>query len=79
MKKASAFLLVFIPTVGDYVTPKLVGGNNGVMIGNLVQTQFGRGNNWPLGAAISIISMFTITAVVCGFLLLIHQLKRRLA
>ncbi len=75
----AAFLLVFIPTVGDYVTPKLVGGNNGVMIGNLVQTQFGRGNNWPLGAAISIISMVTITAVVCGFLLFVHQLKKRLA
>ncbi len=75
----AAFLLVFIPTVGDYVTPKLVGGNNGVMIGNLVQTQFGRGNNWPLGAAISIISMVTITAVVCGVLLLTHQIKKRLA
>jgi len=75
----AAFLLVFIPTVGDYVTPKLVGGNNGVMIGNLVQTQFGRGNNWPLGAAISIISMMTITAVVCGVLLLMHQIKKRLA
>lgn len=75
----AAFLLVFIPTVGDYVTPRLVGGNNGVMIGNLVQTQFGRGNNWPLGAAVSIISMFTITAVVCGFLLLVHQFKKRVA
>ena len=75
----AAFLLVFIPIVGDYVTPKLVGGNNGVMIGNLVQTQFGRGNNWPLGAAVSIISMMTITAVVCGFLLLIHQVRKRLA
>lgn len=74
----AALLLVFIPTVGDYVTPKLVGGNNGVMIGNLVQTQFGRGNNWPLGAAVSIISMITITMVVCGILLFIHQLKKRL-
>ncbi len=75
----AAFLLVFIPTVGDYVTPRLVGGNNGVMIGNLVQTQFGRGNNWPLGAAVSIMSMITITAVVCGVLLAIHHLKKRLA
>lgn len=74
----AAFLLVFIPTVGDYVTPRLVGGNSGVMIGNLVQTQFGRGNNWPLGAAISIISMITITAVVCGVLLFIYQVKKRL-
>jgi len=74
----AALLLVFIPTVGDYVTPKLVGGNTGIMIGNLVQSQFGRGNNWPMGAAISVVSMITITGVVCGFLLLFHQLKKRL-
>lgn len=75
----AAALLVFIPTVGDYVAPLLVGGNNGLMIGNLVQTQFGRGNNWPMGAAISVISMLTITGIVCGFLLLVYQLKKRLA
>lgn len=75
----AAAMLVFIPTVGDYVAPKLVGGNNGLMIGNIVQTQFGRGNNWPLGAAISIISMVVITGIVCSFLLLVYQLKKRLA
>lgn len=74
----AAALLVFIPTVGDYVAPLLVGGNNGLMIGNLVQTQFGRANNWPLGAAISIISTIAITGIVCAFLLLVYQLKRRL-
>lgn len=75
----AAALLVFIPTVGDYVAPKLVGGNNGLMIGNIVQTQFGRGNNWPLGAALSIISMLVITGIVCTFLLLVYQLRKRLA
>jgi spermidine/putrescine transport system permease protein len=75
----AAALLVFIPTVGDYVAPLLVGGNNGLMIGNVVQVQFGRGNNWPLGAAISVLSMMTITALVCAFLLLVYQLKKRLA
>lgn len=75
----AAALLVFIPTVGDYVAPLLVGGNNGLMIGNVVQIQFGRGNNWPLGAAISVISMLTITALVCAFLLMVYQLKKRLA
>jgi len=75
----ASVLLVFIPTVGDYVAPNLVGGINGQMIGNLVQTQFGRGNNWPLGASISIISMMLITVIVCGFLLLMHRLKKKLA
>ena len=64
----AALLLVFIPTVGDYVTPKLVGGPKGLMIGSLIQVAFGRFDNWPLGAAISVVSMITVTLVVCLFL-----------
>jgi len=74
----AAALLVFIPTVGDYVTPKLVGGPKGLMIGSLIQVAFGRLNNWPLGAAISIISMVTVTLVVCLFLYGIDRAKRKL-
>jgi spermidine/putrescine transport system permease protein len=72
----AALLLVFIPTVGDYVTPKLVGGPNGIMIGSIIQVAFGRLDNWPLGAAISIVSMLTVTAAVCAFLLGIDKLKK---
>ena len=72
----AALLLVFIPTVGDYVTPKLVGGPNGIMIGSIIQVAFGRLDNWPLGAAISIVSMLTVTVAVCGFLLLIDKIKK---
>lgn len=61
-------LLVFIPTVGDYVTPSLVGGTRGIMIGNIIQSMFGKALNWPLGAALSIISMITVTLVVCALL-----------
>ncbi|MEO1193508.1 MAG: ABC transporter permease [Pseudomonadota bacterium] len=64
----AACLLVFIPTVGDYVTPALLGGPRGLMIGNLIQLQFAKANNWPLGAALSIISLLSITAIVCAFL-----------
>ncbi len=53
----AAAVLVFIPTTGDYVTPALVGGSDGVMIGNMIQVQFGRVNNWPLGAALAVASM----------------------
>jgi spermidine/putrescine transport system permease protein len=59
----SAALLVFIPTAGDYVTPALVGGSSGAMIGNIIQAQFGRANDWPLGAALSIVLMITVTLV----------------
>ncbi len=61
----AAAMLVFIPTVGDYVTPALVGGTRGLMIGNIIQSMFGKALNWPLGAALSIISMLSVTAAVC--------------
>ena len=64
----SAFLIVFIPTVGDYVTPKMVGGPNGIMIGNLVQFSFGQLENWPLGSAIAVVAMLVVTLTVCLFL-----------
>jgi len=63
----AAGLLIFIPTVGDYVTPQLVGGTSGQMVGNLIQSMFGRANNWPLGAAISIVAMIVTTAAACLF------------
>jgi spermidine/putrescine transport system permease protein len=64
----AAALLVFIPTVGDYVTPTLVGGTGGTMIGNAIQSLFGRQSDAPLGAAVSVIMMITVTLLVCLFL-----------
>jgi spermidine/putrescine transport system permease protein len=55
-----AAVLIFVPTTGDYVTPTLVGGADGVMIANLIQVQFGRVNNWPLGAALALASMAAV-------------------
>lgn len=48
-------ILVFIPTIGAYVTPDLMGGTRGLMIGNLIQSQFGGRGNIPLGSAISMV------------------------
>jgi spermidine/putrescine transport system permease protein len=64
----AAALLVFIPTVGDYVTPTLVGGTGGTMIGNAIQSLFGRQNDAPLGAALSVLMMIVVTLLVCLFL-----------
>ena len=72
-------LFVFIPTVGDYVTPKLVGGTTGIMIGNIIQSQFGKANNWPLGSALSIIMVIAITACVLAFLLAVNKGKLKRA
>ncbi len=57
-------LLVFIPTVGDYVTPSLVGGSGGTMIGNAIQILFGRANDAPLGSALSLVMMLVVTLLV---------------
>ncbi|MEL6482996.1 MAG: ABC transporter permease, partial [Pseudomonadota bacterium] len=48
---------------GDYVTPALLGGPDGLMIGNLIQLQFGAANNWPMGAALAIVMMISVTAI----------------
>jgi len=53
-------ILVFVPSLGAYVTPRVMGGGNHLMIGNLIELQFGQGRNWPLGAALSI----TLLAIV---------------
>jgi spermidine/putrescine transport system permease protein len=62
----AGFLSVFIPTLGEYVTPLLVGGVNGIMYGNIIQDQFVRALNWPLG---SLMSLVMLVALLPMFLL----------
>jgi spermidine/putrescine transport system permease protein len=50
-------ILVFIPTIGAFVTPDLLGGTRGIMIGNLINDQFKGSGNQPLGSALSIVIM----------------------
>jgi spermidine/putrescine transport system permease protein len=59
----AATLIIFIPTVGDFVTPALVGGPDGMMIANIIRTMFGRINDWPMGATLSISMMVTIACI----------------
>jgi len=73
----SSALLVFIPTVGDYVTPTLVGGPSGTMVGNAIQSLFGKQNDLPLGSALSIVMMLVVTLIVCLFLWLIGFRRMR--
>lgn len=56
----AGFLFVFIPTVGEYVTPALVGGTEGIMYGNIVFDQFLRALNWPLGALMSLAMLVVV-------------------
>jgi len=63
----AATLIVFVPTIGDYVTPKLVGGPDGLMIANMIELQFKKANNAPLGAALALSAMLLVTAVAAIF------------
>jgi spermidine/putrescine transport system permease protein len=57
-------LLVFIPCLGAYLTPDLMGGGKTVMVGNLVQNQFTTGRDWPFGAAVSLLLMILVVGVM---------------
>lgn len=62
-----AAVLIFVPTTGDYVTPSLVGGSGGVMIANVIEEQFDKVGNWPLGAALAIASIAAVGIVTLLF------------
>lgn len=57
-------ILVFIPSLGAYVTPSVLGGGKHMMLGNLIVLQFGQGRDWPLGAALSITLLFLVMAAL---------------
>jgi spermidine/putrescine transport system permease protein len=50
-------VLVFLPAVGDFVSASLLGGPDDVMVGNLIQQQFQASDNWPFGAALTVVMM----------------------
>lgn len=54
-------ILVFVPCLGAYVTPRILGGGKMMMLGNFIELQFGQGRNWPLGAALSIVLLVVVT------------------
>ena len=60
----AAFFMVFIPTVGEYVTPLLVGGSRGSMYGNIIQDFFTKAANWPFGSAMSMVMLVATLVLV---------------
>ena len=50
-------VLVFLPAVGDFVSASLLGGPDEIMVGNLIQQQFQASDNWPFGAALTVVMM----------------------
>jgi spermidine/putrescine transport system permease protein len=60
----AGFILVFVPSLGAYVTPRVLGGGKNMMIGNFIELQFGQGRNWPLGAALSLVLLMIVTVAL---------------
>lgn len=61
---AGGSVLVFIPSVGNFIIPDVLGGAKGLMIGNLVEQQFLDARNWPFGAALSMVIMGVVLTVM---------------
>ena len=62
----AGFVLVFIPCLGAYLTPDLLGGGKSVMVGNLIQNQFTSARDWPFGSALSLVLMGIVMALLFG-------------
>jgi spermidine/putrescine transport system permease protein len=60
----AGFTFTFCLTFGDFIAPFLVGGPSGVMIANVIQSQFGAAMNWPLGAALSIVMLVIVLSIL---------------
>jgi spermidine/putrescine transport system permease protein len=73
-----AAVLIFVPTTGDYVTPSLVGGSDGVMIANVIEVQFDKVGNWPLGAALAMASMAAVGVVTLLFVAAMRAASARI-
>ena len=60
----SGIIITFVPALGAYLTPDLLGGPDSQMIANVIERQFKRANDWPFGAALSFLLMYATFAVI---------------
>ncbi|MDO9306883.1 MAG: ABC transporter permease, partial [Mesorhizobium sp.] len=70
-------ILVFIPSLGAYVTPRVLGGGRQMMLGNLIELQFGAGRNWPLGAALALTLTIIVTVALLFYVRYAAQSEQR--
>jgi spermidine/putrescine transport system permease protein len=70
---AAGAVLIFVPVIGSFMEPRILGGPGGIMLGNVIEDQFTMVFNWPLGAALS----FILLAIVLLILALCYPLLRR--
>lgn len=73
----TGFIFSFVLAAGDYVTPQMVGGTEGLMVGRIVQDQFGMTFNWPFGSALAYFSIFVFIFLINCFIWVMRLLKLR--
>ena len=70
-------ILVFIPGLGAYITPELLGGGKELMIGNLIEQQFLSARNWPFGAALGMMVMAAVLVLLLYYIRIVTREERR--
>jgi spermidine/putrescine transport system permease protein len=65
---AAGCILVLIPSLGAFITPALLGGGKSLMLGNLIELQFGQARNWPFGSAIALVLMLLVLLSLITYL-----------
>jgi spermidine/putrescine transport system permease protein len=70
-------ILVFVPSLGAYVTPRVLGGGRNMMIANLIELQFGQGRNWPLGAALSLTLLAIVLVALLAYVRVVTRAEAR--
>ncbi len=70
-------ILVFVPSLGAYVTPRILGGGKRMMIGNLIELQFGQGKNWPLGAALAVTMLVIVMIALIIYVRIIQKSENK--
>jgi spermidine/putrescine transport system permease protein len=74
---ASGILITFIPALGSYLTPDLLGGTDSQMIANVIERQFKRANDWPFGAALSFLLMYLTFIAIAAQAMIQRRSERR--
>jgi spermidine/putrescine transport system permease protein len=69
----AAVILIFVPVIGSFMEPRILGGKNAIMLGPIIENQFTAVFNWPLGAALS----FLMLAIIMVILLAASPVLRR--
>lgn len=73
----TGFIFSFVLAAGDYVTPQMVGGTEGLMVGRVVQDQFGMTYNWPFGSALAYFTIFILIFLINCVIWITRLLKLR--